>query len=281
MKLLVLGCGNAGLEVASRAKARGWEVVATTTRDSRIAEIEQVADKGLVVRGADVEAVKAAAQGCDAILVSVSPPIMQSRTIEEREQSYRDVLVASCQSSVQALPRVVFMSSISVYADGLQSSSDVIDEQTPRANSEEPSTVYYSLAEDAVLSSPGGTVLRLADIYGHPRDIDFTARVKLAHEHMGGSVSFAAEGRLHRIHVEDVADALLYVLDNNLTGAYNCVPDIAPSPTNKETFDRLADAAGLGHLEFRGELKTPMKQVSSKKLRDAGFVFKHPDDVIV
>jgi hypothetical protein len=132
---------------------------------------------------------------------------MQSRTIEEREQSYRDVLVESCKSSVQACPRVVFMSSISVYADGLQGDGDLIDETTPRSTSDEPSTVYYSLAEDAILSSPGGTVLRLADIYGHPRDIDFTARVRLAHEHMGGSVSFAGDGRLHRVHVEDVADA--------------------------------------------------------------------------
>ena len=136
------------------------------------------------------------------------------------------------------------------------------------------------MAEDAILSSPGGTVLRLADIYGHPRDIDFTARVKMAHEHMGGSVSFAGDGRLHRVHVEDVADALLFVLEHDLTGAYNCVPDLAPSPTNKEAFDRLADESGQPHLEFRGELKTPMKQVSSKKLRDAGFVFHHPDDVI-
>ncbi len=280
MKLLILGCGNAGLAVATRAKALGWEVVATTTRESRIAEIEQVADKGLVVRGADREAVKAAAADCDAILVSVSPPIMQSRTIEEREQSYRDVLVESCKSSVQACQRVVFMSSISVYADGLQGDGNLINENTPRSTSDEPSTIYYSLAEDAILSSPGGTVLRLADIYGHPRDIDFTARVRLAHEHMGGSVSFAGSGRLHRVHVEDVADALLFVLEHDLTGAYNCVPDLAPSPTNKEAFDRLADESGQPHLEFRGELKTPMKQVSSKKLRDAGFVFHHPDDVI-
>lgn len=281
MKLLVLGCGNAGLEVASRAKVLGWEVVATTTRESRIAEIEQVADKGLVVLGNDVEAVKAAAAGCDAILVSVSPPIMQSRTIEERKQSYRDVLVASCASAAQASDRVVFMSSISVYGDGLQGQGEEIDENTPRAQIEEPSTTYYSLAEDAVLANPGGTVLRLADIYGHPRDIDFTSRVRLAHEHMGGSVSFAGEGRLHRVHVEDVANALIYVLENNLTGVYNCVPDLAPSPTNKAAFDRLADASGQPHLEFRGELRTPMKQVSSGKLRDAGFVFQHPDDEIL
>lgn len=281
MKLLILGAGNAGLEVATRAKALGWEVVATTTRESRIAEIEQIADKGLVVLGKDRDAVAAAAEGADAILCSVSPPVMAARTVEEREQSYNDVLVETCKSAAAANPRSVFMSSISVYGDGLQGAGDLITEDTPRAQIDEPSTRYFSAAEDAILAHPEGTVLRLADIYGHPRDINFTDRVKLAHQHMGGSVPFAEDGRLHRVHVGDVARALIFVLENNLTGAYNCVPDLAPSPTNGEAFNRLADAAGVARLEFRGELQTPMKQVSSAKLRAAGFTFDHPNDEIL
>lgn len=281
MKLLIIGAGNAGLEVASRAKALGWEVVATTTRESRIAEIEQIADRGVVVLGKDRAGVAAAADGADAILCSVSPPVMAARTAEEREASYQDVLVETCKSAAAANPRTVFMSSISVYGDGLQGDGDLITEDTPRSTIDEPSTVYFSAAEDAVLANPQGTVLRLADIYGHPRDINFTDRVKLAHQHMGGAVPFAGDGRLHRVHVADVARALIYVLENNLTGVYNCVPDLAPSPTNAEAFNRLADAAGVARLNFRGELKTPMKQVSSAKLRAAGFVFDHPDDDIL
>ena len=67
----------------------------------------------------------------------------------------------------------------------------------------------------------------------------------------------------------------------NLTGVYNTVPDVVASPTNGATFDRLADAAGVPRLEFRGELRTPTQQVSSAKLRAAGFEFEHPDDEIV
>jgi nucleoside-diphosphate-sugar epimerase len=280
MKLLVLGCGNAGLEVAARGKALGWAVVGTTTSDRRVAEIEQVADQAIVLLGSDRDAVKAAAADCDAILVSVSPPLMQATTIEERAASYSNVLVESCRSAAAASDRVVFMSSISVYGDGTQEPGDTITENTMRSTSDEPSTVYYSQAEDAILANPGGTVLRLPDIYGHPRDIDFTARVKLANEHMGGSVAFAGDGRLHRVHVEDVARALIHVLENNLTGVYNTVPDLVPSPTNAETFDRLADAAGVPRLEFRGELRTPTQQVGSAKLRGTGFTFSHPDDEI-
>jgi nucleoside-diphosphate-sugar epimerase len=280
MRLLVIGAGNAGLEVTTQAKKLGWEVIGTTTSEGRVAEIEQVADKAVVLVGKDREAVKKAAEGVDAILVSVSPPLSKAVTAEDRAKSYEDVLVESCKSAAAACDRVVFMSSTSVYGDGSQA-GDEITEETPRSTSDEPSTVFYSKAEDAVLANPGGTVLRLPDIYGHPRDIDFTARVKLASEHWGGSVPFAREGRLHRVHVEDVARALIFVLQNDLTGVYHCVPDLVPSPTNGETFDRLADNAGIPRLEFRSELRTPTVQVSSKKIRDAGFVFSHPDDEIV
>jgi nucleoside-diphosphate-sugar epimerase len=281
MKLLVLGAGNAGLEVSTRAKALGWEVVGTTTRQERVAEIEKVADKAIVLKGDDREAVAAAAADCDAVLVSVSPPVAHAVTAEDRRRTYEEVLVRSCASAAAACDRVVFMSSISVYGDGTQEPGDALTEETPRSTSDEPSTVFYSLAEDAVLANAGGTVLRLPDIYGHPRDIDFTSRVKLAAEHWGGAVPFAADGRLHRVHVGDVARALIFVLENDLTGVYNTVPDVVPSPTNGATFDRLADAAGIPRLTFRGELRTPTIQVSSAKLRAAGFTFEHPDDEIV
>jgi nucleoside-diphosphate-sugar epimerase len=223
MRIMVLGAGKVGVEGAARAGARGWEVVATTTTPARVAELEPLVDEVVVLVGSDTEAVKAAADGVDAILVAASPRIMQSVTVEDRARSYRDVLVASCESAAAACDRVLFLSSISVYGDGPQP-------------------------------------------------------LRMVHEHMGGSTAFAGDGRLHRVNVEDVARAVLHVFDNDLTGVYNCVPDLVPPPTNREAFDMLADRAGLPHIEFRDELRTPTQQVVSAKLRATGFVFEHPDD---
>ena len=278
MRLLVIGAGNVGLEVCRLAKAEGWTVRATTTRAERIPEIEAIADEGVVLLGQDREAVQQAAADVDAILVLASPAVMQSVTVEDRARSYRDVLVASCESSAAAKDRVIFTSSISVFGDGTQESGEYLTELTPRTDIDEPSSVYFAMAEDAALSAPRGAVLRLADVYGHPRDINFTERVRLAHQYMGGSVSFDGAGLLHRVHVEDVARGLIHLLSNDLVGDYNCVPDLVRPPTNKEAFDSLADAAGLPRLEFRGELKTPTKPVSSAKLRGTGFEFSHPSD---
>ncbi len=278
MRVMVLGAGNVGLEVAARARAKGWEVVATTTSESRVAELAAVADDVAVLVGSDTTAVTLAAEGCDAILVAASPRILQSVTVEDRARSYRDVLVASCESAAAACDRVVFLSSISVYGDGTQAPGDSLDEDTPRTTSTEPSSVYFAMAEDAAIAAGRGTVLRLADVHGHPRDIDYTARVRMVHEHMGGTTAFSGEGKLHRVHVDDVARAVIHVLENDILGTFNAVPDVVPALTNKEAFDLLADRAGLPRIEFRDELKTPTQQVSSAKLRATGFVFEHPDD---
>ncbi len=278
MRVLILGAGNVGLEVAARARARGWQVVATTTTPARVDELTAYADEVAVLVGSDSAAVAAAATGCDAILVAASPRIMQSVTVEDRARSYRDVLVASCESAVAACARVVFLSSISVYGDGSQATGDQLTEDTPRTTSDEPSSVYFAMAEDAALSAGRGTVLRLADVHGHPRDIDYTARVRMVHEHMGGSTAFSGAGKLHRVHVDDVARAVLFSLEHDLVGTFNCVPDLVPALTNQAAFDLLADRAGMARIEFRDELRTPTQQVSSAKLRSTGFTFEHPDD---
>jgi nucleoside-diphosphate-sugar epimerase len=278
MKLLVLGAGNVGMEVSRLAREAGWSVRASTTREERIPEVLTVADEAVVLVGKDAEAVARASADVDAILVLASPPLMKSTTVEERRQNYDDVLVASCASAAAAHDRVVFTSSISVFGDGTQEPGEVITETTPRTDSDEPSSVFFGKAEDAALSSASGAVLRLADVFGHPRDIDFTERVRLAHQYMGGSVAFDRAGLLHRVHVTDVAAGLIHLVGKGLVGDYNCVPDAERAPTNGEAFDALADAAGLPRLEFRGELKTPTKPISSAKLRGTGFVFSHPHD---
>lgn len=274
MKLLIIGAGQAGLEVAKQAKAKGWEVIGTTTSDRRVAEVEAVCDKAVILRGSDTEKVKAAAEGVDAVLLAVSPPAVQSATIEDRKKLYQEVLEETAKSAAAAHERVVAMSSISVYGDGTQEPGAKLTEETPRSTIDEPSTVYFSASEDAVLALPKGTVMRLPDIYQAPSD--FGERVKLAHEYMNHSVPFDEADRYHPINVVDVARAAIHFLENDLYGAYNVVPDEEPAPTVGEFWHKVADKTGQDRLEFRGEIRTPIQPASSEKLRATGFSFKHP-----
>lgn len=90
------------------------------------------------------------------------------------------------------------------------------------------------------------------------------------------------------IHYEDVANAFLYALDNNLDGPYNLT---APLPvTNKELTRTIAKMLNkpffvpripslLLHLVL-GEMATAVTantRASSEKLASTGFEFKYPD----
>ena len=275
-KVLILGLGHVGKALAQRLRAEGVTVVGTTTTPDKVEGLKAFADDVHVARGTDAEKIREIAAGVDAIVTTVAPNVRQARNREEREATYRDALVASCESAAAACPRVLFLSSFSVYGDGGAGEAP-IDEATPVSNTEEPSARYYSEAEQVVLASPQGGVLRLPDIYGAPGDLSFAERVKLAHEIMGGKGPFSADARLYIIHFEDVVAAAHHALSQELTGVYNvCVNDGVP-PTNAEVFGTLADRVGVPRLEFLGQIKAPTRKISAEKLYATGWRPEHTD----
>ena len=275
-KVLIVGLGHVGKALAERLREDGIKVVGTTTTAEKLEPLSAYADEVALARGTDASTIAKLAQDVDAVVTTVAPNVRQARNREEREATYHDALVESCRSAVAAHPRVLFLSSFSVYGDGGVGSGP-IDENTPRGNSEEPSARYYSEAEDVVLGSDQGCVLRLPDIYGAPGDLSFAERVKLAHQIMGGKGPFSADARLYVIHYQDVVSAAYHALHHQLTGVFNvCVNDAVPA-TNAEVFDALADREGVPRLEFLGQIKAPTRKISADKLYASGWVPAHTD----
>ena len=274
MQILILGMGHIGKALAERLRSGGHGVVGTTTTKAKVESLARHADRVCVVRGSDRAAVSAAAMGCDAVVVTVAPNVRDTRTKEEREARYREVLLASCENVAQTAVRPVFLSSFSVYGDGGEGAGPVT-EATPVANQQEPSARYYHLAENAILAA-GGCALRFPDMYGAPGDLSFPQRVKLAHEYFGGKTIFGANALLYAIHFEDVVSAVAHVLDENLTGVYNVCDDDNIPATNQQAFDAICDDQGLDRLEFLDQIKAPRRKISAAKLYATGFKVTHP-----
>ncbi|MFG2248224.1 NAD-dependent epimerase/dehydratase family protein [Spirillospora sp. NPDC048823] len=275
MRYLIIGCGHIGTELARRWTSAGHHVVGTTTSPGRVAELGQICSGVAVLRGADREAVARAADGADAVVLTVSPRLQRSFDAAQRVAEYADTLTASARTAVAAHPRVVFTSSSSVYGAG---DGALLDEEAPTTADTDASPRNFVAAEQAVLSSPRGAVVRIPDVYGHPDDIDYPTRVKFAHDVLGGSVPFSADALLYRIDYRDAAAALDFVVTRELTGVYNAVPDETVPPTNAAAFGEICETANLPALTYRGEIKTPSVPVTSAKLRTAGFTFTHRDD---
>jgi nucleoside-diphosphate-sugar epimerase len=276
MKVLILGTGHVGKALAKKLKAAGHTVAGTTTTPGKVDDLKTVLDEVHVLKGNETEKVAAAAQGCDAIVVTVAPNVKNTRTIEERHVHYNDVLVKSNASAAAACPRVIFCSSFSVYGDG-GAGSEPISEETPTGNHEEPSSKYYQLAEKEILKTGKSCALRFPDMYGAPGDLTYTERCKMAHDFFGGKTVFGADAPLYAIHFEDVVDAIFHALTNNLVGIYNvCDNDNVPF-SNKDVFDALCAEAGLPAFEYLNQIKAPNRKISAAKMYATGYKTKHDD----
>lgn len=275
-QVLVIGLGHVGQALASALRQQGVKVIGTTTTPEKVEGLKAFADEVHVARGVDREKIVEIAADCDAIVTTVAPNVRKATNREEREATYREALVASCESAVAAQPRVLFLSSFSVYGEGGEGTGP-IDETVPVQNLEEPSARYYNEAEQVVLAQAEGCVLRLPDIYGAPGDFSFAARVKLAHEIMGGKGPFSSDARLYIIHYLDVVAAAAHALNKGLHGVYNvCVNEGLP-PTNEEVFGELARRVGVPELEFLGQIKAPTRKISADKIYASGWQPTHTD----
>ncbi|GIF21976.1 nucleoside-diphosphate-sugar epimerase [Actinoplanes tereljensis] len=272
MRFVIVGCGNVGMELARRWTAAGHRVTGTTTTPARVGEVAAVCTTVAVLRGSDRETLARTVAGADAVVLTVSPRIARAFDAGSRTAEYATTLTATAKTAASVHPRVIFTSSISVYGAG---AADPVEESTPLTGDPDASPRNFIAAERAVLATPRGAVLRIPDVYGHPRDIDYPSRVRMAHELLGGSVPFDGSALLHRIDYRDAAAALDFIVARNLIGAYNAVPDGSVPPTNREVFAGICADSGWPELSYRGEIATPRVPVSSAKLRAAGFTFAH------
>lgn len=272
MRYVIIGCGNVGMELAGRWSSAGHHVTGTTTSAERVDELKSVCADVAILRGSDRTAVEAATRDADAVVLTVSPRVARSFDANGRIAEYADTLTATARTAAAVHPRVVFTSSTSVYGSG---DGPALDESSPTTDDPDASPRNFIAAEDAVLATSRGAVVRIPDVYGHPRDIDYVTRVKLVHEVLGGSVPFAADSLLYRVDYRDAAAALDFVVSNDLTGIFNAVPDGVVPPTNEEEFGRICAEQGWPAVNYRAEIRTPSVPVSSARLRAAGFRFAY------
>ena len=273
MRILCIGSGLVASRFATIARSEGHQVVGTTTTESKLESLADVFDEAKVLVGSDATAVRAAAVGCEAVVVTAGPSAKQAMSVEDRAATYEEILVGTARGvvTVPDEPHLVMLSALSVYghaADHLE----LIDEDAPTTESADPSPAMFLAAERTYRDAAGArtTILRCADIYGDA-DPPIEAKVKMAHEHLGGSVPFGAEALFYRVHVADVAAAILFALGSGLFGTFNLTHPGTPA-TNQELFDAVGAAQGLPGLEFRNEIAAPTKPVSVGRLADAGFV---------
>ncbi len=266
MSVLVVGAGYLGGEIINRLLASGEQVFSWVRSE---ASVGRLLSAGVFAEACEIssrEVVVIAKQRLP------EPPGVIICCVTTPHGAGEDAYVATYLQGARNLTahfpgaRVVFISSTSVYG---QTNGETVDETSPTQPVAATSRVLLE-AEHVVLEA-GGTVARLAGLYGPNRSVllckflEGTARI----EDGGGRV-------LNQIHRDDAAAAIVLLAQapHSTQGIFNVVDDTPM--TQREFYQRLADILGAsmppeGPRDPGKRRGWTSKRVSNAKLRALGW----------
>ncbi|WP_066412269.1 NAD-dependent epimerase/dehydratase family protein [Halorubrum aethiopicum] len=282
MRVVVVGCGYVGLELARGLADRGHDVTGVRRSDAGIEAIEAIAGGVEAVRAdaTDPESL-AALPDADAVVFAASSG---GRGAEAAREVYVDGLrnvVEEYGDRTRAPDRLVYTSSTGVYGDH---GGAWVDESTPIEPTTEKTRVLAEAErvalEDAGAAGIEGTVARFAGLYGPDRyRLD---------RYLEGPVT---AGYLNMVHRDDAAGAIRFLLEGDAARGEPVVV-VDDEPVEKHAFaDWLADECGVPRPEKRskeariaaGDLSAAAerrirtsKRCSNDRLRELGYEFVYP-----
>ncbi|NNE90877.1 MAG: NAD-dependent epimerase/dehydratase family protein [Verrucomicrobiales bacterium] len=267
MQILIAGHGYLGQPLAEHLAAAGHEVVALTKHEPSESD-----HRTYPVHSCDVSNRQEIAD------LNTSPDAIVHCASSNRggPDAYRAVFrdgIRNLSSHFSGIP-VFLTSSTSVYP---QTDGSVVTEESASKPDRETGQILRE-AEDMLLGN-GGTVLRLAGIYGPNRSVYLKRFLEGSATIESGEVSRF----LNQIHVEDAISAIHHLLDRPALAKsqiYN-VTDGNPI-TQRACFEWLAE-----HFDKPVPPESPAdmnrkrawtnKQISNEKLKSAGWKPEYPD----
>jgi nucleoside-diphosphate-sugar epimerase len=185
-------------------------------------------------------------------------------------KEYRNLYLQGIRNVLKVWPvtKLLFTSSTSVYG---QTQGELVNEASPTQPIRETGKILLE-AEQHVLSS-GGTVARLAGIYG-------PGRSALMRKFLAGEATLESGGHrwINQIHRDDASQALVHLI-NAPSGIYNLCDD--QPATQYEIYRWLADffkrpLPAVGPPDLERKRGWTSKRVSNQKLRALGWIPQWP-----
>ena len=222
-RLFIFGLGYSGLAVAEAALAAGWSVAGTVRTPAKAASLRARGIEAHVFDG--VRPIAAAGLGEAAhVLCTIAPA------------SGGDPALGASAAALRGARWLGYLSTTGVYGDR---GGDWVDEDTPPRPTQ-PRSVERLAAERAwqALGQASGaavTLFRLPGIYGPGRSALDQVRAGTARRIDKPGQVFS------RIHVEDIAGAVMAALTRDASGGVFNIADDLPAPSG----DVVAFACGL------------------------------------
>lgn len=263
--ILIVGCGYTGEALVRLVRANGTHVTATR----RVASL---------CEGADVVAVDVTQTvDWDSLLDGVDAVVWSVPTLPKLDDHLAP-LRRMCVAAQSRDLAVVYISSTSVFGNH---AGQPVEDDSP-CHPDSPAGIMRLESERIVLGMPRGIVVRPAGIYGPGRD--------LASSIVAGRYEVVDPHKLtNRVHVDDLARSIVFVLEHEAFGRAFNVADGKPTEVG-DVVDFLVTTYGIPRPatasldEFRARRGEDAAArwvnqhvVIPRRLLDAGFTFHHPD----
>ncbi|MEM8877727.1 MAG: SDR family oxidoreductase [Pseudomonadota bacterium] len=232
--LFIFGLGYSGTAIAKAAQAAGWQVAGTVRTAEKAARLAGLGLDARVYDGTDAAAVERLAdtlRDTQAVVVTMGP--------DNDEAGAQDAVLRHANqlfAGLTNLQTLVYLSTIGVYGDrGGAWIDETADPDSGQARSIRRVATEKAWTEHAERLGAGAFIMRLGGIYG-------PGRSPLEKVRNGEARRIIKPGQVfNRIHVADIAGAVLAAIENpDQAGIYNVVDD-QPTPPQ----DVIAHAAGL------------------------------------
>ena len=270
VNVAILGCGYVGTAVAQHWRQQGLVVTVTTTRPERLEELRSVADRVVVMRGDDPEAVGSLLAHHHTLLICVG-----AGRGADYQRTYLDTAQTVLAGLDQApqLGQIIFTSTGSVYGDYGGAWVSELDAPRPTtANGE-----IMVATEKALLAAARGDlqvcILRLGGIYGPGREL-----VKIYGRWAGTSRPGTGQEPSNWVHREDIVGAISLAQGGSLGGLYNLVQDeILPVGELVNRVCRHHSLAAVCWDRSQPSDRSYNARLSNQKLKQAGYSWQYPD----
>ncbi|MGA0845802.1 MAG: NAD-dependent epimerase/dehydratase family protein [Luteolibacter sp.] len=255
MRVLIIGHGYLGAEIARQFRAAGWEVMSFSKSGDEDALPCDVSNPAGV-----------------ASLPAADCMIHCAASGRGGAEAYQRVYVDGCRNLVRSQPQamVIFTSSSSVYA---QTDGSVVTESSPTEPDRETGKLLLE-AEQTVLDARG-IVARLSGIYGPGRSV-------ILKKFLTGDARIEEDGRryLNQIHRDDAARAILHLAETRLRGEIFNVSDSQPL-RQIDCYRHLAEWLNrtmppIAPRDLNRKRGWTHKQVSNAKLLKTGWKPQYP-----
>lgn len=267
MKVAIVGCGYVGTAVAQQWQTQGLDVLVTTTRKERVAELSAIAQRVEVLVGTDSDRLQSALSDRQVVLLCVA---------SKRGASYEQTYLSTAKTITQVLPhtsveQLIYTSSCSVY--GEHQGAWVSEQMPPKPITDNGRIIEQT--EETLLSAISFQrkvcVLRLGGIYGPGRTLE-----KIYSRAAGTTRPGKGEEGTNWVHLSDIVRGIEWARNQQLSGLYNLVQDEVP--TVRTLIDEVCRRNALAPVEWDESQPSTRKNVriSNGKIKQTGFEFAHP-----